>query len=150
MKPRFHLWMLKLISSQSSGCTHIYQTSLKIWSRCCLQAGKLTVTVSWYRKQLLMVEFMQQGAIMSQVYCIFETRKNCPRLAIQNRKCGMLTSGAVLLHENVHLHTATCIRALLEHFSYEMTTLLAALIPLQVTTTCLTTWKLVKSTALEQ
>jgi hypothetical protein len=44
-----------------------------------------------------------------------------------------------LLHENVHLHAATYTRALLLHFSCKMTIHLAALISLQVTTTCLTT-----------
>jgi histone-lysine N-methyltransferase SETMAR len=33
---------------------------------------------------------------------------------------GMLTSGVVLLHDNVHPHTAACIRALLELFSWEL------------------------------
>jgi hypothetical protein len=38
-------------------------------------------------------------------------------MAIQNKRCGMLTSGVVLIHDNVHLHTAAGTQALLEHFS---------------------------------
>jgi transposase len=32
----------------------------------------------------------------------------------------MLTSGVVLLHDKAHPHTATCTRALLEHFNWEL------------------------------
>jgi hypothetical protein len=32
----------------------------------------------------------------------------------------MLTSAVVLLHDNTHLYTAACIRALLEHFNWEL------------------------------
>jgi hypothetical protein len=32
----------------------------------------------------------------------------------------MLTSGVVLLHENVHLHRATRTRAVLGHFNWEL------------------------------
>jgi hypothetical protein len=34
--------------------------------------------------------------------------------------CGMLIVGVVLLHDNPHLHTAACTRALLEHFNWEL------------------------------
>jgi hypothetical protein len=75
-------------------------------------------TVFWDRKKVLMVEFMQQGTtITSEVYC--ETLKKLHR-AIQNKRRGIMTSGIVLLHDNVHLYTATCIRALLEHFNWEL------------------------------
>jgi transposase len=32
----------------------------------------------------------------------------------------MLTYGVMLLHENVHPHTAACTQALLDHFSWEL------------------------------
>jgi hypothetical protein len=35
-------------------------------------------------------------------------------------ECGMPMSIVVLLHFNVHLHTAACTRALLEHFNWEL------------------------------
>jgi hypothetical protein len=63
-------------------------------------------TVFWDWKGVLMVEFMQQGAvIMSEVYC--ETLKNLYR-AIQNKRHGMLICGVVLLHDNARPHTAAC------------------------------------------
>jgi hypothetical protein len=62
--------------------------------------------VFWDRKGVLMVEFMQQGTtVTSEVYC--ETLKKLCR-AIQNKGPGMVTSGVVLSHNNVHLHTAAC------------------------------------------
>jgi hypothetical protein len=48
-------------------------------------------TVSWDRKGVLMVEVMQQGAmIKSEVYC--ETLKKL-HTVIQNKRHGMLTFG---------------------------------------------------------
>jgi hypothetical protein len=70
MKPRFHLLMLKQMSSQSSGCTQIHHTSWKSLNKHCLPARKLMVTIFWDWKDVLMVEFMQQGTIItSEVYC---------------------------------------------------------------------------------
>jgi hypothetical protein len=63
---------------------------------------------------VLMVEFMQQGATMSEVYC--EALKNKKH----NKRHRMLTSSVVLLHDNTRLHTAACTRALLEHFNWEL------------------------------
>jgi transposase len=65
-----------------------------------------------------MVEFMQQGTtIKSEVYC--KTSKKLHR-AIQKKRRGILTSSVVLFHDNAHPHTAACIRALLEHFNWEL------------------------------
>jgi hypothetical protein len=55
---------------QSSGCTYINQTSKRSLNKHCWPARKLMVTVFWNRKGVLMVEFMQQGTTMSQVYCV--------------------------------------------------------------------------------
>jgi hypothetical protein len=63
-----------------------------------------------------MVEFMQQGATMSQVHCETLTKM---LWAIQNKRRGMLTSGVVLLHDNARLHTAARTRAL-EYFNWEL------------------------------
>jgi histone-lysine N-methyltransferase SETMAR len=66
----------------------------------------------------LMVEFVQQGTTAtSEVYC--ETLKKVHR-AIQNKRCGMLTSGVVHIHDNAHVHTAAGTQALLEHFNWEL------------------------------
>jgi hypothetical protein len=40
--------------------------------------------------------------------------------AIQKKRCGLLTSGVVLLHDDARLHTAACTRALLDHFNWEL------------------------------
>jgi histone-lysine N-methyltransferase SETMAR len=83
-----------------------------------LSARKLMATVFWDRKGMLMAEFMQQGTTtMSEVHC--KTPNKLHR-AIQNKRRGMLTSGAVLLHDNVHPHTAARTRALLENFNWEL------------------------------
>jgi hypothetical protein len=50
------------------------------------------------------------------LYC--ETLKELHR-AMQNKRRGMLTSGLLLLHDNVHQHTGSHTRALLEHFNCE-------------------------------
>jgi hypothetical protein len=78
---------------------------------------------------------------MSKVYC--KTLKELCR-AIQNERHGMLTSSVlvVLLHDNARLHTAACMRALLEHFSWELfggTLLIALMSLLLVITICLPT-----------
>jgi hypothetical protein len=59
----------------------------------------------WDKKGVLMVEFMQQGTIiMSEVYCETLTKLR-----------EILTSSVVFLYDN-HV----CIRALLEHFNWEL------------------------------
>jgi transposase len=40
--------------------------------------------------------------------------------AIQTKRLGMLTSGVVLLHDNVHPHRAAGTQALPEHFNWEL------------------------------
>jgi hypothetical protein len=97
--------------------------------------------IFWDKKRVLTVEFMQQETTMtSQVYC--ETAKKLRR-AIQNKRRGMLTSGVVLLHDNARPHARALLLALQHCWSIStgnsLTTLLTALILLQVTTTCLPT-----------
>jgi hypothetical protein len=78
-------------------------------------------TVFGERKGVLTVEFMQQETIiMSQIYC--ETLKSCVRSTTWNKRCGMLTSGLVLLHDNARLSTSTAAhtQALLEHFNWQL------------------------------
>jgi transposase len=108
--------MLKPKSSQRNGCTHIQNKPNKFKQT---STRKLKATLFWERKGVLMVEFMQQGIIMSQVYC--KTLKRLCR-AIHNKRFGMMTTGVVLLHDNVrlHTHTAARTRALLEHFNWEL------------------------------
>jgi histone-lysine N-methyltransferase SETMAR len=86
-----------------------------------LSARKLAATVSWDRKGVLMVQFMQQGSTRtSEVYCVRNT-KNL-RTASQNKRSGMLTHGVVLLQDNARAHTSAAGRnpALLEQFNWEL------------------------------
>jgi diphthamide synthase subunit DPH2 len=88
-----------------------------------LSARNLMATVFWDRKEVLMVEFMQQGTtIMSEVYCqTLKKKKKKMHKAIQNKRLGMLTSSVVLLHDNVYPHIAARTQALLlEHFNWEL------------------------------
>jgi hypothetical protein len=96
-------------------------------------------TVFWGRKGVLMVELMHQvTTVMWDVYC--ETLKKLHR-AIQNKKCGMLTSSVLLLQT-----MRVCIQLLALEHSWSistgncLTTLLEALISLRATTNCLQTW----------
>jgi histone-lysine N-methyltransferase SETMAR len=83
-----------------------------------LYARKLMGTVFWDTKGVLMVEFKQQGTtITSEVYC--ETLKNI-RKAIQKKRRGILTYGAVPLHDNARPYTAARTRPLLEDLNWEL------------------------------
>jgi hypothetical protein len=103
---------------QSKQClhTHFTKQAVKVYTNVvCQKAGG---NCFWDRKGGLMVEFMQQGTIItSDVY--WETLKKLCR-AIQNKRYGIMTSGVVLLHQNVHLHRAARTWALLEHFNWEL------------------------------
>jgi hypothetical protein len=57
----------------------------------------------------------------SDIRSVLQNTKKLYR-AIQNKRHGMLSSGVVLLHDRVHLHTCTtaCTQALLEHFNWEL------------------------------
>jgi hypothetical protein len=69
------------------------------------------------QERVLMVEFLQQGTSLTlEMYC--KTLKALGR-AVQNKRHGMLTPSVVFLHDNVHLHSAACISALVEHFNWE-------------------------------
>jgi hypothetical protein len=56
--------MLKPDSSQSSECTHTFINKPKKFKQM-LSARKLMATVSWDRKIVLMMEFMQQGTTVT-------------------------------------------------------------------------------------
>jgi hypothetical protein len=61
---------------QSTGCTHIDQTSQEKLNKHYLPARKLPTTIFWGRKEVLTVEFIKVGTtITSDVYC--ETQKIC-------------------------------------------------------------------------
>jgi histone-lysine N-methyltransferase SETMAR len=84
-----------------------------------LPATKLMATVFWGRKGVLLVKFMQEETtITSEMYCKTLNKKQCR--AIQDKRCGMLTSSVVAFHNNVCPHTAAHTRALLQHFNCEL------------------------------
>jgi hypothetical protein len=73
--------------------------------------------VFWDRKGVLLVELLPQGStINAGVYC--NTLKKLHR-AIQNKRCGMLSWGVVMLHENSRPHTATTTQDLITTFGWE-------------------------------
>jgi hypothetical protein len=94
---------------------HSHQISWKKFKQK-FTARKLTAAVFWDRKGMLMVEFIQ-GTTMSQVK--WKLLKILQR-AIKNKRCGMLTYGVMLFHDNACLHTAARTRALLVHFNWEL------------------------------
>jgi hypothetical protein len=105
MKPGFHLWMLKPKSSQSSGCTHIHQTSRKSLNKYCLpeswwQLFSATGKECWWWNSCNMGPQQQQKRTVKHL-------KETPR-AIQTKMHGMLTSSIVLLHDNARPHIAAC------------------------------------------
>jgi histone-lysine N-methyltransferase SETMAR len=83
-----------------------------------LSNRKIMATVFWDRKGILLTEFMAPGpTITSEVYC--ETLHKLRR-SIQNKRCGMLTKGVILLHDNARPHTAARTKALLQQFNWEI------------------------------
>jgi hypothetical protein len=101
---------------QSKHCIHTHSPNKLKKFKQKLSARKLMATVLWDRKGVVMVEFMQQGTTMSQVYC--ETLKKL-HMAIQNKRRGMLTYSVVLLHDSAcpHMSTTARTQVLLEHFN---------------------------------
>jgi hypothetical protein len=96
--------MMKLKSSQSSECTHSPEKLKKLTDVCCLPARKLMATVVWDRKGVLMVEFMQQGTTMSEVYC--KTLKELRTAGHSEQKVWNADIQCMLLHDNARPHTA--------------------------------------------
>ncbi|GBM62059.1 Mariner Mos1 transposase [Araneus ventricosus] len=83
-----------------------------------LSARKLMVTVFWDAQGILLIEFMTRGTtINSQVYC--RTLKKLKR-AIPNKRRGLLSSGVVLLHDNVRPHTAVGAGAVLRKLKWDV------------------------------
>jgi len=75
-------------------------------------------TVFWERTGILLTEFMAPGTtITSEVYC--ETLNKLQRL-IQNKQCGVLTKGVILLHNNAWPHAAAHTNASIKLFNWEI------------------------------
>ncbi|CAK9810904.1 Histone-lysine N-methyltransferase SETMAR [Anthophora plagiata] len=83
-------------------------------------AGKVTATVFWDRKGVLLVNCMPSGTtINADRYC--ETLKK-PKRANQNRRRGMLSKGVRILHDNARPHVARTTVALLQQFGWDIIT----------------------------
>jgi histone-lysine N-methyltransferase SETMAR len=95
-------------------CTHSPNKPTKFTYT--LFARKLIAAVFWDRKIILVVEFMQQGTIItSKVYCKI-LKKLCK--VVRNKKHGMLTPSVVTLQDNAHLCTAGSLLELFDHPPY--------------------------------
>jgi histone-lysine N-methyltransferase SETMAR len=82
-----------------------------------ISSRKTTRTVFWDRKRILLLEFLPQGStINARVY--YDTLKKLRR-AIQNKQCGMLSQGVVMLHDNACPHTAAATQDLIMTFDWE-------------------------------
>jgi hypothetical protein len=72
--------------------------------------------VFWDSKSFLLVKFLPQGStINAGVY--YDKLKL--HLEIQNKRCGMLCQGVVILHDNARPHTAAATQDLMATFGWE-------------------------------
>ncbi|GFW45206.1 HTH_48 domain-containing protein [Trichonephila clavipes] len=85
---------------------------VKVKAKQMLSKRKIMATVFWDRRGVLLVDFMPNGtAINSGAYC--ETLRKLRR-ALQNKWRGMLSKGALHLHDNARPHTSRTTRELIE------------------------------------
>jgi hypothetical protein len=127
MKPGFHLWMLKLMSSQSIGCTHIHQTSRKSLNK--------RLPESWWQ----LFSSVDGG--------IHATRDhNNVRSVLRHKKLSMATQNKRQVQcSSMTMHVRVQLLALEHCWSIStgscLTNLLTDLISLRATTTNNTTWR---------
>ena len=69
----------------------------------------------WDRKGVLLVDFLPQGSTINAGVCCYTLQKL--HRTIQNKRCGMLRLGAVMIHDNTHPHTA--MQNLVTNFGWE-------------------------------
>jgi hypothetical protein len=74
-------------------------------------------TVFWDRKRVLLVEFLSQcSTINAGAYCNTLKKLRC---AIKNKRHGMLSQSAVMLHDNARTHAAAATQNLFATFGWE-------------------------------
>ena len=78
---------------------------------------KITCTVFWYRKGVLLVDFLPQGSTINAGVCCDTLQKLC--CAIQNERRGMLSQGVVMIYDNACPHTAAAMQNLITTFGWE-------------------------------
>jgi hypothetical protein len=76
-----------------------------------ISTRKIMCTVFWGWKHVLLVEFLPQASrINTCAYCCH---------AIQNKRCGMLSQGVLMLRDNARPHTAATTQDLIAAFGWE-------------------------------
>ncbi|GFV69816.1 histone-lysine N-methyltransferase SETMAR [Trichonephila clavipes] len=83
-----------------------------------LSVRKVTCTVFWDRKGILLIDFHPRGETVNVGRYCGTLRKL--RRTIQNKRRGMLNAGVVLLRDNARPHTARRIAAVLTEFGWEL------------------------------
>jgi hypothetical protein len=82
-------------------------------------ARKLMATVFWDRQEKSIDGGIHATRDHNNATNVLRnTKKNC--VGPSKKMRGMLTAGVVLLQDNARPHTAACIRALLEHFNWDL------------------------------
>ena len=83
-----------------------------------IRAGKVMLTCFFDENGPLMLEWLETGGtVNANRYC--DTLRKL-KTAINNRRCGMLSKGVILLQENARPHVAKVCKDLLQHFWWEV------------------------------
>lgn len=82
------------------------------------QSGKLLLTVFVDKRGVLVLDFLlKRGTINSTLYC---QALQWLRTAIKNKRCGILSSSIMLLHDNAQWHISCETTTLLRKFWWEV------------------------------
>ncbi|GFU67385.1 histone-lysine N-methyltransferase SETMAR [Trichonephila clavipes] len=91
---------------------------VKVKSKQPLSKRKITATVSWNQRDVLLVDLMPQRTnINPGAYCATLQKL---RRAMQNKRRGMLSKGVLLLNDNARPHAFQITRKLIESFGWEV------------------------------
>jgi hypothetical protein len=81
-------------------------------------AGKLVLTLFWDMNGPILVHYQEKGETVNGVrYSTILEEK--PKPAILSRRRGLLSKGALLLHDNTRLHTAAATVATIQKLKFE-------------------------------
>jgi hypothetical protein len=98
---------------------HIHQKYWKSVKKHCLPARKLDHSCFLGQERSAVGGIHAKRDHSNVMWIVYKILKNLFR-GIQNKGPGMLTSGLVLLHDNVHPYTAAGARALRERHNWEL------------------------------
>jgi hypothetical protein len=144
MKSGFHLCVLKSNSRQSIWWTHIHQTSRTTLNNRCLPARKLMAPVFWETKGELTVDIMQERATITSESVSRNTKKN---MQCHSEEKSWNADIQCTLSAGVRLQMFSLDRCWNNSIG-NCLTILRALISSRATSACLSTWIVVKITAL--